>query len=147
MAKILSVELLNIPKYINFDDNNSDITVLTTIQFHELDIKFEMPYCLHLFVYDIHGDADAPLVIPNWDESIVVPIALDRKDDFLGKNAQIIKASEEQVIIETPMVLKLGRVNREYSPISRKFEVFATMAPSVGRASKYSKPFMSHIDY
>ena len=147
MAKILSVKLLNIPKYINVGDNINDITVVTKIQFHELDMKLEMPYCLHIFVYDIHGDLDAPLVIPNWDESIVVPIALDRKDDFLGQKAEIIKATKKEITIETPIALKLGKINRDYSPHTRKLEVFATMAPVVGRASKYSEPFTSNIDY
>ncbi|TLP80135.1 hypothetical protein [Maribacter sp. ACAM166] len=147
MAKILSVELQKIPKYINVGDDINDLTVLTTIQFHELDLKLEMPYCLHVFVYDIHGALDAPLVIPNWDESVVVSIALGRKDDLLGQEATMIKATEAKMTIETPMALTLGRFNKEMSPISRKLEVFATMAPIVGRASKYSEPFTSQITY
>ena len=83
MAKIISVELQKIPKYINVGDDVNDITVCTKIQFHEFDIKFEMPYCLHVFVYDIHGDVDAPVMLPNWDESILMPVTTDRKDDFL----------------------------------------------------------------
>lgn len=147
MAKILSVELLKIPKFINVGDDVNDITVLTKIQFHELDLKLEMPYCLHVFAYDIHGDLDVPLVLPNWDESIVIPITLDRKDDFLGQRATMIKATEAEMTIETVMALKLGQFNREMSPVKRKFEVFATVAPVIGRASKYSEPFTSQISY
>ncbi len=147
MAKILKVELLSVPKTINVGDDVNDITVITKVQFHPLDIKLEMPYCLHLFVYDIHGDVDAPLVLPNWDESQIVSVALDRKDDFLGKEVVMLTASEEETTIETPMALHLGRFNRERSYTSRKIEVFATMAPVVGRASKYSEPFSARITY
>ena len=67
MAKILSVDLLKIPKFIHVGDDVNDLTVVTKIRFHPLDIKLEMEYCLHVFIYDIHGEVDAPLVIPNWD--------------------------------------------------------------------------------
>ncbi len=147
MAKILKVELLSVPKVINVGDDINDITVVVKVQFHPLDIKLEMPYCLHLFVYDIHGVVDAPLVLPNWDESQVLPVSLDRKDDFLGKEVVMLIASEEETTIETPMALHLGRFNREMSYTSRKIEVFATMAPVVGRASKYSEPFSSRLTY
>ena len=147
MAKILSVELQSIPEFINAGDNINDIVVLTKVQFHPLDIKLEMPYCLHLFVYDIHGDVDPPLVLPNWDESQILSITLDRKDEFLGKKIVMIKATEEEITIETPMALHLGRFKRERTYISRKIEVFATMAPVVGRVSKYSEPFSAMITY
>jgi len=147
MAKILKVELLSVPKVINIGDDINDITVVTKIQFHPLDIKLEMPYCLHLFVYDIHGDVDAPLVLPNWDESQVLPVTLDRKDDFLGKEVVMLTASEEETTIVTPMALHLGRFNRQMPYTSRKIEVFATMAPVVGRVSKYSEPFSSRLTY
>lgn len=147
MAKILNVELLSIPHVINVGDDVNDITVATKVQFHQLDIKLEMPYCLHLFVYDIHGDVDPPLVLPNWDESQVVSVCLDRKDDFLGQEVSILTALEEEMTIETPMSLHLGRFNREMSYTSRKIKVFATIAPIVGRASKYSEPFAARISY
>jgi hypothetical protein len=147
MAKILSVELEKIPKHIIIGDEVNDITIITKIEFHELDMKLEMPYCLHVFVYDIHGEIDAPVMLPNWDESVIIPVSMDRKDDFLGKVSVLITATESIVEIETPMALKLGSVNREYSPTSRKFEVFATVAPVLGRVSKYSEPFTSSITY
>lgn len=147
MAKILSVSLLSIPDVIHVGDNVSDITVVTEIQFHRPDIVLEMEYCLHIFVYDIHGDMDTPFVLPNWDESNVLPISLDRKDDFMGKAVKILKADVEKLTVEMPIALHLGKFNKERSYISRKLEAFATMAPAVGRASKWSDPFTSHIEY
>lgn len=147
MAKILNVTLLSVPSVINVGDDSNDITVVTKVQFHILDIKLEMPYCLHLFVYDIRGDVDPPLVLPNRDECQVVSVTLDRKDDFLGKEVIVLTAREEETIIETPMALHLGKFNRELSYFSRKIEVFATIAPVVGRASKYSEPFNASLCY
>lgn len=51
-----------------------------------------MEYCLYVFVHDSHGEFDAPLVISNWDESDVLTIALDRKDDFLGRAITVFSA-------------------------------------------------------
>lgn len=147
MAKIASVKLLKIPKYINVGDDINDITVVTKIQFHEFDLKLQIPYCLHLFVYDIHGDVDAPLMLPNWDESILMPVSTDRKDDFLGKEMVMMTAIDKETTIETPMALKLGQFNREMSRTSRKLEVFATIAPVISRASKYSEPFTTMLSY
>ncbi len=147
MAKILRVELKSLPTVINVGDDINDITVITKVQFHALDVKLEMPYCLHLFVYDVHGIVDAPLVLPNWDESEVVGVPFDRKDDFLGKEIVMLTATEVEVEIETSMALHLGVFNREMSYTSRKIEVFATMAPVVGRVSKYSEPFSARISY
>ncbi|MCM4152935.1 hypothetical protein DHD05_15190 [Arenibacter sp. N53] len=147
MAKILNVDMLAIPNVINVGDDVNDITVVTRVKFHPLDIKLEMPYCLHLFVYDIHGHVDVPLVLPNWDESQVLAVAMDRKDDFLGKEVVMLTASEEEIIVETPMALQLGQFNREMSYTSRKIKVFATMAPIVGRASRYSELFSARLSY
>jgi hypothetical protein len=147
MAKILTVELQKIPKNINVGDDINDITVVTKIKFHDFDVKLEMPYCLHVFVYDIHGDVDAPLILPNWDESILMPVSLDRKDVLLGKEVIMVNADQSEVIINTPMALKLGQFNREMSPTTRKLEVFATIAPVIARASKYSEPFTTNLSY
>ena len=38
MAKILSVGLLSIPEVIIINDNHNDFTVVTEIEFHDLDI-------------------------------------------------------------------------------------------------------------
>ena len=147
MAKILSVELKEVPKHIHVGDEINDITVVVKILFHPLDLQLQMPYCLHLFVYDVHGEVDAPLVIPNWDESRVFPVAINRKDDFMGQKELMLTANEAEMTIETPIALSLGKINRDMSYMSRKIEVFATMAPVVGRASKYSEPFTSMISY
>lgn len=147
MAKILLVNLQSVPDAINVSDNANDITVETTIQFHHLDIKQEMEYCLHLFVYDINGDVDAPIVLPNWDESVLLSITSTRKDDFLGKAVIMLKADQPEVTIKTPMALHLGKLLKGRTYFTRKLEVFATVAPVIGRASKWSQPFETSIEY
>lgn len=147
MAKILLVDLQSVPEVINVSDNVNDLTVETTIQFHQLDIDQKMEYCLHLFVYDIHGTVDVPVVLANWDESSVISVSKDRNDDFLGKAVVMLKADKPEVIIKTPLSLHLGKLNRERSYFTRKLEVFATVAPVVGRASKWSRPFETQIAY
>ena len=69
MAKISSVELINVPETIIVGDNINDITVKTTVEFHDIDLKLEMEYILYLYVYDIHGKIDIPVLVSNWDES------------------------------------------------------------------------------
>ena len=64
MAKILSVKLLSIPEVIIVNDNENDFTVVVEVEFHNLDIQLQMEYCLHLFLYDVRGLVDAPLVLP-----------------------------------------------------------------------------------
>tara|TARA_R110002096_G_scaffold56623_3_gene144425 strand:- start:151 stop:594 length:444 start_codon:yes stop_codon:yes gene_type:complete len=147
MAKILSVGLLSIPEVIIINDNHNDFTVVTEIEFHDLDIQFKMEYCLHLFVYDIHGEVDAPLVIPNWDESKVFPIVTDRKDEYLGFQVEYISALNKIETIKTSMRLQLGRLDDTSSHYSKKLEVFATIEPAIGRASKWSEPFESKIEF
>ena len=145
MAKILLVDLQSVPEVINVSDNANDITVETTIQFHTLDIAQGMEYCLHIFVYDINGEVDVPMVLPNWDESTVISLSLDRKDDFLGKSTVMLKAEQPKVTIKTPMALHLGKLEKGKTYFTRKLEVFATVAPVVGRASKWSKQFETQI--
>ncbi|QCX37258.1 hypothetical protein FF125_01925 [Aureibaculum algae] len=145
MAKIQSVELLSIPEVINAGDDISDLTVILDIEFHDLDVKLQMEYCLHIFIYDIHGKVDSPLVIPNWDESTVISISSDRKDDFLGSASKVIVAENKNETMEIPLTLKLGRFEQRNTYNSRKLEVFATIAPAIGRASKWSAPFESRI--
>ncbi len=45
------------------------------------------------------------------------------------------------------MRLKLGKLSQMSSHYAKKLEVFATMAPAVGRASKWSSPFESRIEF
>ena len=147
MAKIISVSLLSIPDVIIVNDNENDFSVVVKVEFHDLDIQLNMEYCLHLFVYDIHGDVDAPLVLPNWDESKVLSIATDRKDEYLGCATQKVLATDKQTTLTVPMRLKLGQLTNISSHYSKKLEVFATIAPAIGRASKWSKPFESKIEF
>ncbi|RMA58591.1 hypothetical protein [Ulvibacter antarcticus] len=145
MAKIESVTLESIPKEIHVNDKFSDITVLTVIKFHPLDLKFEMEYCLNLFVYDIHGQIDIPIIIANWDESHIQRISHDRKDDFMGKTTVIVKADETQKEVRASLALRLGNQTKSSSSYSRKLDVFATLIPAIERASKWSAPFESKI--
>lgn len=147
MAKIRTVHIQSLPNFINVGKQIDDITIHTEIEFHPLDVQLSMPYCLHLFVYDIHGESDVPIIVPNWDESTVLGVSLDRKDDYLGQKTVLVTAANEECILDTPMALKLGDFNREKSYTSRKIEVFATLAPVVGRVSKWSEPVFSRIVY
>jgi hypothetical protein len=147
MAKIISVGLLSIPDVINVGDNISDITVVTKIEFHDIDIKLQMEYCLHIFVYDIHGEMDTPLVVANWDETKVFPISASRKDVFLGEKKELLTANEKNIEILSPIALHLGKFNKQDHYVSRKIEAFATLTPAIGRASKWSEPFTAQIVY
>ncbi|WP_452220572.1 hypothetical protein [Lacinutrix salivirga] len=147
MSKIISVNLESIPEVIMVNDNHNDFNVSVEIEFHSLDIKFEMEYCLHLFVYDIHGEVDSPLVLPNWDESEVLSISLDRKDEYLGFSTKKIIAEQKQMFLKVPMRLKLGKLSHSSSRFSKRLKVFATIAPAIGRASKWSDPFESKIEF
>ena len=147
MAKIISVGLLSIPDVINVGDNISDITVVTKIEFHDIDIKLQMEYCLHIFVYDIHGEMDTPLVVANWDETKVFPISASRKDVFLGEKKELLTTNEKNIEILSPIALHLGKFNKQDHYVSRKIEAFATLSPAIGRASKWSEPFTAQIVY
>lgn len=149
MAKILSVHLKSIPEVIVVNDNDNDFTVQIAIEFHHLDIALQMEYVLHVFVYDIHGNVDAPLVVPNWDESRVIPIpeGAFSSDELIGKSSKKLSASKKVETLEIPMRLKLGKLSERSSRTSKKFEVFATMTPAIGSASKWSKPFESRIEF
>ncbi|TDU43650.1 hypothetical protein BXY82_1066 [Gelidibacter sediminis] len=149
MAKILSVRILEVPEKINVGDNETDITVVTTIEFHELDILGNIEYCLHLFVYDVHGKIDPLIIVSNWDESSIVSIetTLDRRDDYLGKASVIFKADRTQLVINTPMALKLGSIDSRSTYYTRRLEVFATATPAIGRASKWSEPYDTQFRY
>ncbi|MBZ0326778.1 MAG: hypothetical protein K8F54_04180 [Altibacter sp.] len=148
MAKIISVELMSVPDVIHVGDELSEIKVTTKIQFHKMDIQLGMEYCLNLFVYDVHGKTDTPIIIPNWDESKLIPISSDRRDDFMGREVVKLVAGVPEIVLETPIALKLGKLSKKNgSYFSRKLEVFATIAPAVGRASKWSGPFEATLVY
>ncbi|MBQ4820537.1 hypothetical protein [Aquimarina sp. MMG016] len=150
MAKIKQVTLDRVPEYVEVDDTKTNaIIVNTDIEFHPIDISGNMEYLLHVFVYDIHGINDVPVLIPNWDDSQISRVVRnDRKDDFLCKESQLIRCSEvneEQITIKTPMTIKLGKLQDNTSVYTRKFKVFATLIPAVYRASKWSEDFESQL--
>ena len=147
MAKILSVSLLSIPEVIVVNDNHNDFTVVVEVEFHNLDIQLKMEYCLHLFLYDVHGVVDAPLVLPNWDESKVLSISVERQDEYLGSATKKILVTKKNENLTIPMRLKLGKLSQRSSHYSKKLEVFATIAPAIGRASKWSLPFEARIEF
>ncbi|MDO7173584.1 hypothetical protein [Mariniflexile sp. AS56] len=144
MAKIKSVSLKSIPESIHVGDNVSDITILTNLEFHPLDISLQMEYMLYLFVYDVHGKPDVPIILSNWDDSVFMGMQLDGKDDLLGRKVVSIVANSNP-LIETPIALKLGNLNDSHSCYKRKLEVFATLIPAIGKASKWSEPFEASI--
>lgn len=146
MAKIKSVSIESIPKVIIVNDDINDFTVLVEVQFHAIDISLQMEYVLHVFLYDIHGEIDAPLVVSNWDESHVMPISTSYgHDEYMGKSSIRLIATKQDSSYEIPMKLKLGKLSERSSRISKKLEVFATMTPAIGRASKWSPSFNSEI--
>lgn len=145
MAKIKSVELESIPEIINVGDDITDIIVNTSIEFHKLDISLKMEYELLLFVYDINGKIDIPVIIGNWDETQVYGVSNDRNDHLLGQVNLLVIAENDKLEVNTPIALKLGNLEKGDSYTSREIEVFATLIPAIGRASKWSKPFESSI--
>lgn len=146
MAKITKVQLKSIPKTINVGDYINDITVIVDLEFHELDVSLKMEYLMYVYVYDIHGNMDVPVIISNWDDSKVISVSEDgRKDDFLGKKVVAVSTTGEHTTFEVPMALKLGHLSGYSSSVSRKFEVLATLIPATGRVSKWSQPFESEL--
>ena len=145
MAKIKTVSANMLSDIINAGDDLNDITVRVELEFHPADISLKMEYMLYFFVYDVHGSLDVPVIIANWDETDVHGISQKLKDDFLGKETQLVIADQEKKIVEKPMSLKLGSLTNHSSNIKRKIEVFATLIPSVGRASKWSEPFEARL--
>ena len=149
MAKIVSVQLEDIPEEIIIGDDINDINVEVKLKFHPLDISLQMEYLLHLYVYDIKGKLDVPVVIANWDETKVFTINQEgRNDDFLGTKAVSVKAQEGSVTVDVAMALKLGSLpDNHITYLKRKLEVYATIIPAIGIASKWSAPFETRVSY
>lgn len=145
MAKIKSVIIQPLPKNINVGEEITNVVINTQIEFHQIDIKLEMEYLLHLFVYDIHGKVDVPVIIGNWDESYVTGVLQDRKDQLLGKVAVNVNVTELNIEIQTVLNLKLGHISGSSYAFSRTLEVFASLIPAVGRASKWSEPLEANL--
>ncbi|QHI35795.1 hypothetical protein IMCC3317_11430 [Kordia antarctica] len=149
MAKIESVQLEDIPEEIIIGDDINDINVEVTIKFHALDVALNMEYLLHLFVYDIKGKLDVPVIISNWDDTKVFTINQDgRNDDFLGTESVAVKAQEDTITIDVAMALKLGSLPENHRTyLKRKLEVYAAIIPAIGIASKWSNPFETRVSY
>ncbi len=150
MAKIKQVALEKIPEFVEVSDHKKNMIIInTTVEFHPLDVSSDLEYMLHVFVYDVHGVNDIPVLLPNWDDTKIQRVVRnERKDDFLCKESVLIRADEvkkENVTFKTPMNLKLGNLQDNTSVYSRKFEVFATLIPAIDRASKWSEPFESQL--
>lgn len=141
MAKIKKIEL-NIPAK---SATNNEVSVLTKIMFHDLDIKLQMEYILHLFVYDVNGSSDIPVLISNWDDTKIIQVSKnDKKDDFLGKKHLLIKTenlNKKTLSLSTTVILKLGKTTNHTTIHKRNLEVFATLIPAIDRVSKWSKSF------
>ena len=147
MAKIESVSIINKPDIINVSDDISDLTIRVSIKFHPIDIVNKMEYLLYIFVYDVHGKIDVPVIIGNWDDTDIYGVSQGGKDDFLGKAIIPINSSSPEIKVEKSMALKLGNLTRYSSYHTKKIEVFATLIPAIGRASKWSEPFECQIVY
>ena len=145
MAKIKSVQIQPISENISIGNEIINVVINTQIEFHPIDLKLEMEYLLHLFVYDIHGKADVPVIIGNWDESYIKGVLQDRRDHLFGKAAVNITATKQNIEIETVLNLKLGQIDVHSYIFSRTLEVFATLIPAVGRASKWSEPVEANL--
>ncbi|GGX11043.1 hypothetical protein [Aquimarina muelleri] len=150
MAKISKVHLKEIPEFVNVSENNTNtITVITEIIFHPLDIKLQMEYQLYLFVYDIHGKEDIPILIANWDDSKIRRISKELgRDDFISKESFLIKSNDSKnnkLVIEKQMKLELGKITESTSVFTRNFEVFVSLIPVIHRASSRSEIFESKL--
>ncbi|GAA4106806.1 hypothetical protein GCM10022393_01440 [Aquimarina addita] len=152
MAKIEKVCLQEIPEQIYVDDKTTNtITVIADISFHSLDIKLEMEYQLYLFVYDVHGSSDIPVLISNWDESKVHRVVSEQQsDDFLCKKRILISSlhqKDNKMTVVKSMTLNLGKITKNTSVYEKKFEVFATLIPAIDRASSRSEVFISKLAF
>ena len=148
MAKIIDVSLINVPETIIIGDNHSDLTAVAKIEFHDLDVKLNMEYILYFFIYDVHGKLDVPVMVKNWDESMLFAMNVeDSSDDFLGLNKQLIVVKEKSVEIKTDITLKLGVLDRQKTHYTKKLEAFAVLVPAIGIASKWSKAYSANIDF
>lgn len=145
MAKITSIELLTVPKFINVGEELNEISIQASVEFHPIDLKLNMEYRLHLYVFDIHGAEDTPVILPNWDESEVLTVVADRADDFLGKTIVKLEAKEQQVDVACSMQLQLGKFNPDRTYMDRNIEVFSTLIPVIASSSKRSKACMTRI--
>ena len=148
MAKIVHVNLINVPETIIVGDDKSDLTVEVNIAFHDIDVKLEMEYMLYILVYDVHGKIDIPVLLTNWDESTILPIAFDdSRDDFLGSYKTNIIATKNSVNFRKDIILKLGKFNTLKAHHTKKLDVLAFLVPAIARASRWSKLYTANLEF
>ena len=147
MAKIKAVNLINVPESIIVNDDFNDVTVKTSIEFHEIDVKLQMEYYLYVFIYDIHGRMDVPVLVSNWDESTIYSLTEDRKDDFLGKVKTKVIASSLKADVVSEIKLKLGVLKSHSSYYTKKLETFAVLVPAITTVGKWSKPYSAKLEF
>ncbi|WP_111706877.1 hypothetical protein [Lutibacter citreus] len=140
MAKLTSIKLGELPESIVVGNDSTEVSIEAIIDFHKIDLQLEMEYILFLFVYDVNGKIDIPVIIGNWDQSSIYGISDDRHDHLMGTIKLPIKAIESNVILNTSIKLNLGRILDGDSYFSKKLEVFGTLIPAIGRASNWSQP-------
>ncbi|UMB52759.1 hypothetical protein MKD41_10470 [Lutibacter sp. A64] len=140
MAKLTSIKLGKLPDSINVGNALTEVSIEVTIDFHKIDLQLEMEYMLFLFVYDINGKIDIPIIIENWDKTEVYGISDDRHDHLMGTIKLPIKATKSKLVLNTSLELNLGKISKGDSYFSKHIEVFGTLIPAIGRASNWSKP-------
>ena len=140
MAKLTSIKLGELPDFINVGNDLTEVSIEVTIDFHKIDLQLEMEYMLFLFVYDVNGKIDIPVIIGNWDKTSIYGISDDRHDHLMGTIKLPIKATKSNLVLNTSLELSLGKISDGDSYFSKQIEVFGTLMPAIGRVSNWSKP-------
>ena len=139
MAKLTSIELGDLPDSINVGNELTEVSIKVLIDFHKIDLQLEMEYMLFLFVYDVNGDIDIPVIIGNWDQTSIYGISDDRHDHLMGTIKLPVNATEKSLNLNTTIKLSLGKISDGDSYYSKKVEVFGSLMPAIGRVSSWSK--------
>jgi len=139
MAKLSSIELGDLPDSINVGNELTEVSIKVLIDFHKIDLQLEMEYMLFLFVYDVNGDIDIPVIIGNWDQTSIYGISDDRHDHLMGTIKLPVNATEKSLNLNTTIKLSLGKISDGDSYYSKKVEVFGSLMPAIGRVSSWSK--------
>ena len=148
MAKILKVEIVTVPETVIADDNETDLEVSIEIEFHKLDIVLGMEYMLYAYLFDVHGSIDVPILLTNWDESKILTVNQEnRNDDILGISKLKIHSKNDKKKFVLPMSIRLGKFKTHGYHLSRRLQVFASIIPAIDKCSKRSKSFETNIIY
>ncbi|CAL2103028.1 conserved protein of unknown function [Tenacibaculum sp. 190130A14a] len=138
MAKINSVQLTNIPKEIIVGNKLFNLNVQIEIECHKIDLQLEMEYYLHAFIYDVKGKLDTPVLVPNWNNSFVFPIAFENSDEYLGKTQCLFTTNKKSISISLNIDLMLGKLKESSFPITKRLEAYVAIIPAIGVAGKHS---------